>query len=339
MRPLFHPVLVNDPLGDPAVFVDCLFGRRALLFDLGDIRALAPRKILRVSDVFVSHAHMDHFFGFDWLLRLCLGRRHEVRLFGPPGFLAQVEHRLLGYTWNLVAGYETDFTVHATECAPDGTARRARFRCRAAFRREDETAFRVCDGVLREEEGFRVRGVFLDHKTPCLAFALEESEHLNVWKNRLDELGLPVGPWLQEFKRAVRRNEPDATPIHVRWRERGGCREREIALGELRRTALRIVPGQRIVYVTDAVHSVDNARRIVDLARGADVLFIETPFLEKDAKRAADKYHLTAHQAGALAHAAAVKTVIPFHFSPIYDDHGLALRGELFAAFRSAGAT
>lgn len=72
MKPLFHPALVNHPLGDPGVFVDCLFQRRALLFDLGDLHNLPTRKIVRLSDVFVSHTHMDHFMGFDWLLRVTM---------------------------------------------------------------------------------------------------------------------------------------------------------------------------------------------------------------------------------------------------------------------------
>ena len=37
MRPIFQPSLVNGPFADPALFVDVLFERRALLFDLGDI--------------------------------------------------------------------------------------------------------------------------------------------------------------------------------------------------------------------------------------------------------------------------------------------------------------
>lgn len=337
MRPLFHPMLVNDAFGDPGVLVDCLFERRALLFDLGDIRALPARKLLRVRDVFVSHAHMDHFMGFDWLLRLLLGREQRLRLYGPPGFVTQVGHRLAAYTWNLVSRYETDFTIEATETYPDGSALRASFRCRTGFVREQEARCTLPGGVLLDEEGFRVRAAFLDHLTPCLAFALEEKEHLNVWKNRLDELGLPTGPWLQDLKRAARRGLPDETPIAVRWRRRDGAHEQRIVpLGELKARVLRAVPGQKIAYVTDAVYHETNARAIVDLAQQADVLFIETPFLDRDAERAAAKFHLTARQAGRLARAAGVKGVVPFHFSPMYHDRGEALRAELERAYRGS---
>ena len=44
MRPLFHPSLVNGRYGDPAVYVETLFERRGLLFDLGEIASLPPRR-------------------------------------------------------------------------------------------------------------------------------------------------------------------------------------------------------------------------------------------------------------------------------------------------------
>jgi ribonuclease Z len=59
---------------------------------------LSTRVLLRVSDVFVSHTHMDHFAGFDHLLRVCLGRDSGVRMYGPPNFISQVEHKLAAYT-------------------------------------------------------------------------------------------------------------------------------------------------------------------------------------------------------------------------------------------------
>jgi len=334
MRPLFHPQLVNDPFGDPALYIDCLFERRALLFDLGDIRVLAPRKLMRLSHVFVSHAHMDHFMGFDWLLRIVLARDRDLHLFGPPGFIAQVEHKLAAYTWNLVHNYATPLTLHVTEVEPGKSARRATFRCRNAFRRENETALPPSD-VLLAEPLFRVRATLLDHRTPCLAFALEESLHVNVWKNRLLEQGLAPGPWLAVAKRAAIEGRPDDSPISAQGKD---GRIHTLPLGVLRQEVFRVVPGQKIAYVTDAVYHGDNAERIIALAQGADWLFIESPFLDEKAERARERCHLTARQAGELARAAGVKQVIPFHFSPIYRGKEALLRAELEGAFRGEGA-
>ncbi|NDP40897.1 MAG: hypothetical protein GZ093_19585, partial [Rhodoferax sp.] len=143
------------------------------------------------------HTHMDHFFGFDRLLRLCLGRNTSLRLYGPPGFAAQVEHKLAGYTWNLVDNYPGDFFMDAWELDAQWQARGTRLRCRNRFRAEPLEARHLPGGVLLDEPALRVRAAFLDHGTPCLGFAVEEKIHVNVWKNRLAELGLAVGPWLK----------------------------------------------------------------------------------------------------------------------------------------------
>lgn len=328
MTPILSPELVNGPFGDPTLYLDLRFEHRALLFDLGDLAALAPRKILRVSDAFVSHTHMDHFAGFDRLLRLCLGREAAVRLYGPSGFIDRVEHKLAAYTWNLVQNYLTDFTLVAHELAGE-RLRVARFRCHERFRREPLPERAAPQGVLLDEPGFRVRAAVLDHDVKCLGFALEEKVHVNVWKNRLLEMGLQVGPWLNELKRAVAEGAPDDTQLRAHWRDGSGEHERSFALGELKQRVLRLVPGQKICYVTDVVYGEDNARRIATLAADADVLFIECVFLEADADHAARKYHLTARQAGLIARAARAKLVVPFHFSPRYAEREHELRAEL----------
>ena len=97
MRPLFHPSLVNGRYGDPTVYVETLFEKRSLLFDVGEIASLSPRRIRRIDQIFVSHAHIDHFVGFDHLLRLLVGHEKSVQLFGPPGcesWLVSVAERL-----------------------------------------------------------------------------------------------------------------------------------------------------------------------------------------------------------------------------------------------------
>jgi ribonuclease Z len=336
MRPIVSAELVNGAFGDPALFLDFRYAKRALLFDLGDLGALPPRKLLRISDVFVSHTHMDHFSGFDRLLRVCLGRHGGLRLFGPPGFIDRVEHKLAAYTWNLVERYPGDFTVLAHEVAPDWSLRAARFRAQARFAREALPERCGADGVLMDESGFRVRAAFLDHGIACLGFAFEEKAHVNVWKNRLAELGLPVGPWLNDLKRAIAENLPGETPIRAWWRADDGAHERYLALGDLAARALRTVPGQKLCYVTDVRHDSENQARIVRLAADADLLFIETPFLSSEADHAARKMHLTAEQAGRLARAARAKAAVSFHFSPRY----LGREAELRAEFdRARGAS
>ena len=338
MRPLLRPVLVNGPFGDPGLYVDLLFERRALLFDLGDIAALAPRQVLRISDVFVTHTHVDHFIGFDRLLRLRLGRDQPVTLVGPPRFIEQLDHKLAAYTWNLVANYASDFTIHARELTDTGELKCATFRCRHRFAREDGAARPCPDGVLVDEAAFRVRGVLLDHQIPSIGFALEEKTHVNVWKNRLAELGLEPGPWLRELKHAALDGATDDTVIVVRSSAGGGVGERRLRYGDLRSRVLEFVRGQKIGYVTDIANHAGNIARIVDLVRGADFLFIEAAFLDADAAEADRKYHLTARNAGDIARRAAVQQVVPFHFSPRYAGREAELRAELRAAFGATGA-
>ena len=333
MRPLFRPELVNDPFSDPGLYVDFKFENRALLFDLGDLSALPSKKILRISDVFVSHTHMDHFFGFDRLLRLCLGRPTRVRLYGPPGFAAQVEHKLAAYTWNLVENYPGDFFVDVWEVDPGWHARGIRLRCRQRFQPETLEALDFPNGVLLDEPAFRVRAAFLDHGTACLGFAIEEKVHVNVWRNRVAELGLAVGPWLKELKDAVARNAPDETPVRAWWRDGERFHERVFTLGELKDAVLQLVPGAKICYVTDVAFHQDNVQRIAALAAQATQLFIECTFLDQDADHAARKLHLTARQAGSIARAAGAKLVIPFHFSPRYAGREAELRREAQAAW------
>jgi ribonuclease Z len=334
MRPIYQATLVNGVWGDPGVCIDLKFQRRALLFDIGDVQSLSTRVLLRVSDVFVSHTHMDHFAGFDHLLRVCLGRDTGVRMYGPPNFISQVEHKLAAYTWNLVQNYSVDFIVDAHELRADGSVSRARFRSREQFRREPLDDVFALNGVLLEDEQFRVRAVGLaHHDITSLAFRFEESTHINVWKNRLEARGLPTGPWLTELKRLARTGAPDDTPMRIRWRTRDGSREETVPLGELKRDVLEFVPGQTVCYVTDVSGDAQNTRRIVDFVANADLLFIEAVFLEADAQMAASKAHLTTTQAGTIAQLASVREAEPFHFSARYRGHEAEHRAEFIRAW------
>jgi len=331
MTPHFLPTLVNRPFDDPGLYVDFLFARRAFLFDLGDLAPLPARKLLRISDVCISHTHIDHFIGFDKLLRLMLGRDKEVTLYGPPDIIRQVEQRLGSYSWNLIQSYPTVFTLTVNEIHPDGSGLRARFSSKTAFAREAEGTFTVHDGVIMEEENLTLCCTFLDHSIPCLAYSFQEKRHVNFMKNQLEALGAPVGPWLSELRSAVLRGAPDATAILAPGPAGEGTRR--YTVGELKEQVLQVVPGEKIAYVTDTAFTVENRRRIVELAQGADYLFIEAVFLDVDRERARERAHLTARQAGELAREAGVARVIPFHFSPRHLGAEEELRRELQEAF------
>ncbi len=333
MRSIFEARLVNDATGDPGVYVDFRSRRRALLLDLGDNTALSPRNLLRLSDAFVSHTHMDHFIGFDRVVRTCVGRHTGMRLFGPPGFVAQVERRLGAYTWDRVERYETEFELTVTELDASGATLSARFRTGTGFALEPLPLGRVEQGVLVDEPGFRVRCELLDHRTPCLGFAVEEKTRVSVRSNVLEQLGVKIGPWVADLKRAALAGMRDDERLRAWWRDSGSMHEKTLAMGELKR-ALDFVPGQKICYVTDVVFHDANLERIVRLARDADRLFIESVFLEEDAAHGRDKQHLTARQAGTIARLAGARSVEPFHFSPRYTGRTEALRAELEAAFR-----
>ena len=161
---LVQPTLVNEPFSDPALIIDFRFGRRALLFDLGDLTPLSPRQLLRVSHAFVSHAHMDHIAGFDRLLRICLHRTTPLDLIGPSEFADRVEHKLRAYSLNLLNEQSFDFVIRVAEFEDDGFKRTCEFRAREAFRRRDM----VPAGTLLEEEDFRITGTVLDHGIPCV---------------------------------------------------------------------------------------------------------------------------------------------------------------------------
>jgi ribonuclease Z len=329
----FHPQLINDPFGDSGLYVEFMFEKRAILFDLGELTALTPRKLLRVSDVFVSHMHMDHFCGLDRLLRIFLGRNRVLRLYGPEGLVDAVGHKLAAYTWNLVANYDTDLTLLVTEVAPNRSLRRVEFHCRTGFSPEAERVETWDTDRLLDEESFCVRAAILDHGIPCLAFALEERAHVNIWKNRVEDLGLRVGPWLRDLKAAILRDDPDETPISARWKDEGGAKEAVLPLGQLRGRVATLTAGDKIAYVVDAGPSDNNVERILAMADGATILFIETAFLHEDAERASERHHLTARQAGAIARRAGAKRLVTLHYSPRYEGRGEELVREAEAAF------
>ena len=333
MRPSFHPRLVNGPFDDPGLYVPLTFRKKALLFDLGDLGPLAAGDILKITHVFVTHTHMDHFIGFDHLLRMLLGRGKSLRLFGPVGFLHNLNGKLQSYTWNLVRNYEEGLVITATEIGAQSRTTQV-LDCRAGFTPSPPITEPSGLPVATEDREFKVETAILDHQIPSLAFAVRERFHINMLKPRMAELGLATGPWISRFKARLFDNADADEKIQIPCSGTDDA-QATFSIGELAKKITRITPGQKIAYVADAAFHPENEMKIIELAKGADHLFIEAAFLEKDRSVARRKYHLTAHQAGTLARNAGVREMSIFHHSPRYTDQGHLLEEEARLAFAS----
>ncbi len=311
--------LVNGVFGDPLLHLRLAHQRRSLLFDLGEGGRLPVRIAHQVTDVFISHAHLDHIGGFLWLLRARIGEFPPCRLYGPPGLARHIEGFLNAILWDRVAERAPCFEV--AELHGD---RLLRFRLQAGDKgcRPLGEAL-AADGTLLEEAEFRVRAVTLDHHTPVLAFAFEPARQINVRKERLRARGLAPGPWLGELKRRLLAGDGQAL---IQLPDGS-----EAAAGELGAELTLVVPGKRLVYATDFADTPRNRQQLEELARHAHTLFCEASFLEADAALAVRSGHLTARACGEIAAAAAVARLVPFHFSRRYGEDMRPLYEELRA--------
>lgn len=335
MHPTFFPRLVNDPFDDPGLFIPFLLEKRAVIFDLGNIDSLSAKDILKISHVFITHTHMDHFIGFDRLLRLLLGREQHLHMYGPSGFLKNVEGKLSAYSWNLVKHYSNVLTLHITEVHPEHLITNV-YLCQEGFLPASNSIKRPFNGILHQEASLTVLAEILDHGIPCLGFTIKERFHVNIVKESVSDLGLEIGPWLNDFKKALFSNQHPDSEFEIND-VRKHLRKKKFVLGDLANRIARITPGQKISYVADVMYSPSNVEKMLKLAKLADHLFIEAAFLEKDKDMAKKKCHLTAWQAGSIAAKARVKQFTPFHFSPRYTGSGHLLEAEARAAYESAG--
>ncbi len=314
-------VLINGVFGDPLLHLRLRHAGRSLLFDLGEPGHLSARLAHQVTDVFISHAHMDHLAGFQWLLRSRLGDFPPCRVFGPPGLADHVGGFLDSFLWDRIEHRGPVFEV-----AELHGETLHRFRLQAGRKaRVPLEELPAPDGLLRDEPGFRIRARQLDHHTPVLAFAFEPDLEIHVRRDRLDARHLSPGPWLGALKTAIQTGQT-ATAIRLP----DGS---EASAADLAADLLLIQPGKRLVYATDLADTLANRERLVDFAHHAHTFFCEAPFRLQDAENARRNGHLTTRACGEIAAAAEVGLLAPFHFSRRYQHDPDSVIAEIHDAF------
>ncbi|MEZ5541751.1 MAG: MBL fold metallo-hydrolase [Pseudomonadota bacterium] len=315
--------LVNGVFGDPLLHARLRHRRRSFLFDLGEGTRLPARVAHQVSEVFITHAHIDHIAGFLWLLRSRIGEQSRCRLYGPPGLAVNIDGLMRGILWDRIGDNGPRFEVyelHATHLRRC-VVQAGRPGCELLEERVAQA------GVILNEPEFRVRATTLTHVSPVLAYAFEPVCEFKVRKDRLQARGLVPGPWLGELKRRLQCGE-DRVRINLPDRSAQSVR----ALAD---DLILVVPGKKLVYATDFADTADNRERVVALAHGAHTLFCEATFRADDVTQAARTAHLTTRACAEIAEAAGVARLVPFHFSRRYEHEPAAVYAEIAAHTRT----
>ncbi len=167
-------------------------------------------------------------------------------------------------------------------------------------------------GVIFETDDFTVTAFPVTHRGPdCLGYAFEAKARRPFLSAKADELGVPFGPERSRLVAGETITLADGkrvTPDDV--------------LGPLER-------GTKLVVVGDTGRT-DN---LVEVARDADALVIESTYLDKEADMATEFSHLTARMAADLATKAGVKKLILTHLSRRYREKDVLTEAQaLFPA-------
>ncbi|MCX8033770.1 MAG: hypothetical protein N3A00_00450, partial [Thermodesulfovibrio sp.] len=287
MARLFHYKIVNNAFGDPCVLVKLSRERRALLLDVGDIRKIPFNEILKVSDIFVTHTHIDHFIGFDQIIRAVLRRQEPLRVYGPENIIECVHGKLKGYTWNLISDYSLQIEAYAIR---QNEIVIGKFIASKGFEIEKIQIIPFKDNSILNEPLFKVRALILSHGIPVIAYSIEEDYHININKVELEKIGLPIGPWLGELKRLIKTHY-DYDPLKMLKPKRKTSRIKiDTPKGKLNIEKLfhilKITKGEKISYVMDVSPTEENINKIIQFVKGSDILFCEAYFLNKDKDRA-----------------------------------------------------
>jgi ribonuclease Z len=313
MRRSFQPRLVNGPLFDPVLYIRVLNSGRALMMDCGHFRGISNRELVALEAVCVSHTHMDHFMGFDQVLRTILHRDEPLDIYGPEGIIEKTAAKLKAYTWNLTRGYNLELRIHEVG---EGGITRTRLRADEGF------VLHECGKLPREGAAvalyprYRLDAAILDHRgIPCLAYVVREPFHVGIRRGAPERRGFLPGPWMAELKERILAGRLEGS-IRVETRTGG----EDIPVRDLRDSLTIETPGHSVAYVTDIACTESNMEALACVAQGVDILFIEAFYLDELRGPAREKGHLTAAQAGLIARSLGVNRLFPMHVSPRY--HG-----------------
>ncbi|MEH7095113.1 ribonuclease Z [Neobacillus vireti] len=241
------------------------------LFDAGEATqhqilhtSIKPR---RIEKIFITHLHGDHIYGLPGLLssRSFQGGETGVTVYGPKGIKEYLQVSLsLSQTY-------LKYPLTVTE---------------------------ISEGIIFEDEQFKVEARRLDHGIPSYGYRIVERDRPGtLLADKLKEAGVQPGPIFRKIKNG-----------EIVTLEDGRVIEPDKFLG----------PSQkgRIVTILGDTRYCENSRW---LAQDADFLVHEATFAKGEEQLASDYFHSTTRQAAEIAKLASCQQLCLTHISSRYD--------------------
>jgi ribonuclease Z len=297
------------PGRDNAVLVTVDSGQAVtrLLFDCGDgcLWQLPFGLIQEIDHVLFSHYHMDHVGGFDTFFRCTFNHTAKPNhIWGPPGTADVMQHRFRGFGWNLVGDQTVSWNTH--DLYTDRVVSN-RFELADLFAHAHPAGDRTVTREFLTGPGFTVEAHLMDHGVPSVAYVVRETPRVNINVQRMAELGLRPGPWLQRIRGPIADRDETLTVL-------GESR----SVRELQDSLVVETPGESAAYLTDFRLDGSAMDRLTETLRGVGTVVCESQYRESDADLAARNFHMTSTQAARLAHRAGVGKLVLFHLSDRY---------------------
>jgi ribonuclease Z len=281
------------------------------MFDCGRLGKITNSEILSLSDIFISHTHMDHFYGFDRVIRGSITADKTIRIFGPPGIIKNVTGKIEGYTWNLIKSYKLIIEVIELNKETQKFSR-AVF---SAYEGFVPIYDKINANQLKFENDFKMDFEFFDHGITSVGYRITEPEQITVNKEKLTKKKYLSGKWLGELQSSLKNNLPRNKKIKC-LTEYG---ETKKTIKELENDIIEYKKPQSITFITDIAPTFENVQTAIKFCKKSTILLIESMFTKNEISHAILKKHLTVDLAKHIFNESDSQFVNFFHFAPRYE--------------------
>ncbi len=248
-----------------AVFLE--YKAEGILFDCGEGTQrqfkLAGIPMTKITRIFLTHWHGDHVLGLPGVIQSLGAMEYTgtLHVYGPEKSKLHIGKMFEAFV------FDHRIMIEVHECS---------------------------SGIIHDDEDYFVECAPLDHKIPCLGFALVEKDRHRINMPALKKLGVTEGPHLKPLQEGE----------NIDWK---GKRI-------LAKDVTTHVQGKKVAYIVDT-RMCDTA---IQIAKNADVLICESSYAYDLQEKAHEHRHLSARDAGLIASRANAKKLVLTHFSARY---------------------